>query len=114
LCNAWLEKLYLNLSSLPVLLIFPNKLIEGEVFNQVPDKGFDFNQVLTGKDAAFLTFKQGSGSMRGVWVTLLSFLKYVYFASLNATRLALSNIKKKSTSSHAMECFAERNCMMNF
>lgn len=36
---------------------------EGEVFNQVPDKGFDFNQVLTGKDAAFLTFKQGSGSM---------------------------------------------------
>ncbi len=36
---------------------------DGKIFNRVPDKKFDTDQILTGEYAAFLTFKQGSGSM---------------------------------------------------
>lgn len=36
---------------------------EGNVFNQVPDEKFNFSQVLSGKDAALLTFKGGTGSL---------------------------------------------------
>ena len=64
--STYLEKLVIQAKKTNSDIVSPTMhytTFEGEVFNQVPDKGFDFNQVLTGKDAAFLTFKQGSGSM---------------------------------------------------
>lgn len=64
--STYLEKLIIRAKETNSDIVSPTMhytTFEGEVFNQVPDEGFDYNQVLTGKDAAFLTFKQGSGSM---------------------------------------------------
>lgn len=63
---TYLEKLVIRAKQTNSDIVSPTMYyttFEGKVFNQVPDRGFDYNQVLTGKDAAFLTFKQGSGSM---------------------------------------------------